>query len=97
MDIKKLRYATAVTNWLSIILGVDPMLVTNPSCHRAEVVDARRCVAKYMMDKMGVTVYEAAWLLGSGQPRAARLGKGMFRFNGEQEWLKTLDLPFKVH
>lgn len=94
MDIKKLRYATAITYWISTVLGVDPVAVTNPSCRRAEVMDARRCVAKYMLDNMGVTIYETAWLLGSSQPKAARMGKGMFRFNGEQNWLGEAVAPF---
>jgi len=92
--ITKQEYTRIVVYWLAIILGVEPGQITNPRCRLAAVVDARRAVAKYMLDTMNVPVIEVSELLGHG--RHGRIGKGMFKFNGEQEWLKGVVIPIMV-
>jgi len=92
--ITKQEYTRIVVYWLATTLGVEPVCITNPRCKKAVVVDARRAVAKYMLDTMNVPVVEVSELLGHG--RNGRLGKGMFKFNGEQEWLKGVTIPIMV-
>ena len=93
--ITKQEYTRIVVYWLATTLGVEPVCITNPRCKKAVVVDARRAIAKYMLDTMNVPVCEVAELLGH-DGAGARLGKGMFKFNGEQEWLKGVTIPIMV-
>ncbi len=93
MDITKREYVSAVIAWVGTTLRVDPWLINDPACHRSDVVDARRVVAKYLLETTKMPVSEIGGLLGQ---KCARLGKGLFKFNGEQEWLKNTTVPLKV-
>ena len=91
-QITKQEYTRMVVYWLATTLGVEPEDITNPRCRRAEVVDARRAIAKHLLDTTSLTVSDIAELLGHDR-YGARMGKGMFKFNGQQEWLKGMVIP----
>jgi hypothetical protein len=89
----KQQYVRALAYWVGPTLGVVPEEIFDSRCRCAEVVDARRCIARLMLKTTKISIYEIAELLGQKSSQA-RMGKGMFKFNGEQEWLKDTALPF---
>jgi len=84
----KVEYVERVISEICVQYGVSVDDVKNPRRRWYPIMDARRAICKYLLDKTNMSLMEIAIYLGQS-PKGARMRRGLFKFEERANWLKS--------